>query len=82
MLVVFSEELSYAFVFDSLIGYEIGTRPIKNTVSYGVLHMCLVVCSKDSQSEQSKIFSGKRAIPQKRINLFSLILFMDTALVL
>ena len=24
-----------AFVSDSLIGYEIGTQPIKNTVSYG-----------------------------------------------
>ena len=25
----------WTFVSDSLIGYEIGTRPIKNTVSYG-----------------------------------------------
>ena len=36
MLVVFWEDLSWAFVTDSLIGYEIGKQPIRNTVSYGI----------------------------------------------
>ena len=57
LLVVFSEGLSQAFVSDSLIGYEIGTQPIKRTVSYG---MCYIKNqSAESQSLQLQVDSLK-----------------------